>query len=161
MSKARTVLICLDTSLESCLSVLKDFVEKYYKPDDTIVLLTIFDYSSVEPPVTVAVDEVNFNFESWRTALKESRELILTNHNRCREFLRKHGIQDKNVDTLMCESTDGVGTVICTEAQKMGIDMVFMGKHMKGMIGRVFIGSNSTYVAHHNVIPTVFITVTG
>lgn len=159
MTDSRVILVCLDKNYESSKVILKEFMEYHYRADDVIILLSVFDFTCIEAPMIYNADEMAVNVERWNTCVKEVHEAILKNLTECRTYLARYGVPANKIDTFFKECNDGIGEVICSAAKELKPTLVFMGKHMKGVIDRAFTGSNSTYVVHHNTVPTILVTV--
>ncbi|CAI9287214.1 unnamed protein product [Lactuca saligna] len=148
----RKILVAVDEGEESTYALswcLKNVVAEDSK--DTLVLLY------VKPPQVVytALDGSGYLFspdiiatmDNYRNQVAES--VIEKAKKLCKD------LQDVKVETRVEQGDPR--DVICSAAEKMGVDMVVVGSHGYGMIKRAFLGSVSNHCAQNAKCPVLIV----
>jgi nucleotide-binding universal stress UspA family protein len=96
--------------------------------------------SGLEGPVVFAVDD------------EIDEEIIAHGAAMARDVARQVGVQS----AVRVEVGDA-GPIICHVAEQMGVDLVIVGSHGKGLVKRMVLGSVSTFVTHHAPCPVLVV----
>jgi nucleotide-binding universal stress UspA family protein len=115
---------------------------------DHVTLLTVLtelpgdDAGGIEGSVYSPAEQA----EEWRAELAEAN----------RELARTAAVlADAHVDERI-EVGDAART-ICTVAGELGVDAIIVGSHVRGGLGRLFLGSVSEHVVRHAPCPVLVV----
>ncbi|PWA83863.1 adenine nucleotide alpha hydrolases-like superfamily protein [Artemisia annua] len=149
-TKERKILVAVDEGEESVYALswcLKNIVNENSK--DTIVLLY------VKPPQVVytALDGSGYLFspDIIATMDKYRNEVADTVIDKAKKLCKD--LQHVETRVEVGDARD----VICSAAEKMGVDMVVLGSHGYGLIKRAFLGSVSNHCAQNIKCPVLIV----
>ena len=55
----------------------------------------------------------------------------------------------KATETLLIDSSEGIGHALVQEAQRSAVDLIVVAGHGQGVLGRLLLGSVATDIVHH------------
>lgn len=155
-NKDMRIVVAVDESEESMYALswcLTNLLSQETKTNNTVVLL----YVKPPPPAYSSLDPAGYLFagDVVATMEKYNRELANSVMNRAEEIYRGF-----NTTTIKVEKKIGSGdakNVICVAVEKLGADVLVMGRHDYGFFKRALLGSVSEYCSKHVKCPLVVV----
>jgi nucleotide-binding universal stress UspA family protein len=139
-AKPRRVLVATDASAASA-GAERAGIELAARVGASLIIVTVIDHARLRLPgglFHTRVDQVRAQRESALTAVVD----IARQHRVAAQF-------------LIWEGDPGAGVIEAAEAE--GADVIVVGSHARGPVGRLLLGSVSNYVVEHARRPVIVI----
>jgi nucleotide-binding universal stress UspA family protein len=136
----RLVLVATDGSATS-VSAQRAGVELAARVGANLILLSVIDPSRLRLPGGL--------FHTRVDQVRDERETAL---GRIVDDARKHGV---SALFLIWEGDPGTGVIEVAEAEDA--DVIVVGSHARGLVGRLLLGSVSSYVVDHSRRPVIVV----
>ncbi|KAH7516515.1 hypothetical protein FEM48_Zijuj10G0143300 [Ziziphus jujuba var. spinosa] len=91
------------------------------------------------------------------------KKIALALLDKAKEICAKHGVFilcSKFSSAIVAETITEIGDpkeTICEAVEKLNIELLVLGSHSRGAIGRAFLGSVSNYCVHHAKCPVLVV----
>ncbi|KII67695.1 hypothetical protein RF11_07322 [Thelohanellus kitauei] len=156
-TESRVVLIVLDKRLEFSLALLDNFFKNYYRPDDIIVSMIVFDYHKIHGEHIFVGKDDDENEENWKSYFNVMRTKMLQLLDSCRLFFEERNVPSTKVNTVFKEVQENLAFCVCESALEINPHILFMGRK-KNEKGKIAIDKNISYIYNHNKTPMIIVT---